>query len=199
MRDIIKALYDIQAIKIGKFTLKSGDISPIYIDLRIIPSYPDVFKKVISVYTRMVKQVQSVDAVAGIMSAGVPFATGICLELNLPLLQIRSEAKSHGTKKMIEGVINATARIVLIDDLISTGASKTKPIEELRKNELVVKDLIVLIDRTNKQSRDVLHNSGVSLHAAFTLHDIYTTLQAMEIEPRDLEIIAQAIDTWEDN
>lgn len=202
LQEIAIDLYQIGAIRIGSFTLKSGDVSPYYLDLRLIPSHPALFKKVIDLYCQVLDRLgSSPKAIAGIMSAGIPFATGVCLERDMNLLQVRSEAKEHGTKKLVEGTIPPQGtEVVLLDDLISTGASKLHPFETLKSLGLEVSDLIVLIDRTaSDQVRVELSEHGLRLHAAGTPEDLFQGLlkHKGKVSPDDLRIIQESLIAWQ--
>lgn len=201
MSKIIDKMYKIGVIKIGQFKLKSGDISPFYIDLRLIPSEPELFKLTIDEYVKLIQGLEyKPAAIAGIMSAGIPFATGIALKLDIPLIQIRKEPKTHGTARLIEGILpKPKSKIVLIDDLISTGASKFGPIEALTEMGFVVEDLIVLIDRTNKKNRDVLKKRGVVIHSAHEIQSLLNSLSKLNIPENDVSIIRGAIREWDSN
>ncbi len=168
-------------------------------DLRLIPSHPTLFELVLSEYCNLVNSLDyKPDAIAGIMSAGVPFATGIAIREKIPLLQIRAEKKAHGTKKMIEGILpNKGSKIVLIDDLISTGVSKLMPTKILRDKGMIVDDLIVLIDRTNSDGKMILKNNKLRLHSSFTLEHILHELKDLNIPTKELKIINEAIKIWD--
>ncbi len=201
MSILIDKMYKLGVIKIGKFKLKSGDISPFYIDLRLIPSEPELFKLTIDAYVTLIQGLgYRPAAIAGIMSAGIPFATGIALKLDIPLIQIRKEPKTHGTARLIEGIFpKPKSKIVLIDDLISTGASKFGPIKALTEMGFVVEDLIDLIDRTNKKNRDVLKKRGVVIHSAHEIQSLLNSLSKLNIRENDVSIIREAIREWDSN
>lgn len=197
LKEIAVDLYRNEVFKIGRFTLKSGDISPFYLDLRLIPSIPDLFTKVVSIYSKIVEELGG-QCIAGIMSAGIPFATGVCLELNLPLLQIRSNVKDHGTKKMVEGIVSPEHEVILLDDLISTGASKLEPYQQLIKLGAKVNHLVVLVDRTSDEKvKQLLQADGLELHSAGTIDDLFEALkESDEVAKEELEQISDAFDKW---
>jgi len=154
-------------IKFGEFTLKSGLKSPIYIDLRQIITYPRLLQQIAEVYLPILRPL-SFDRIAGLPYAAIPIATAISLAGNYPMIYPRKEAKSYGTKAEIEGEYNAGETVVVIDDLATTGGSKFEAIEKLTGAGLVVKDIVVLIDRQSG-AKESLAQAGYSLHAVLTI------------------------------
>jgi len=195
---LISELYQIQSLKIGKFTLKSGDTSPFYIDLRLIPSNPNLFKQVIQIYDDLINNLKyPIGAIAGLISAGIPYATAVCINNSIPLLQIRSNVKDHGTKKIIEGVIpSENKKIVILDDLISTGASKLPAIKALLDLELFVDDIIVLIDRRKVQEPIIFEEKPINVHSYIKLSQIYQEIQNIQLSNIELEEIKSSIHNW---
>ena len=154
-------------IKFGSFTLKSGLQSPIYIDLRQIISYPKLLEQIGAAYLPLLKDLKF-DRIAGLPYAAIPIATAISLQGNYPMIYPRKEAKSYGTKAEIEGEYHAGETVVVIDDLATTGGSKFEAIEKLTGAGLVVKDVVVLIDRQSG-AKESLEQAGFNLHAVLTL------------------------------
>ncbi|MCO7128122.1 orotate phosphoribosyltransferase [Sporolactobacillus shoreicorticis] len=106
------------------FTWASGIKSPVYCDNRLILAYPDVRVDVIDAFVALIKEnYPAAEVIAGTATAGIPHAALIAEAMGLPMAYIRSSAKSHGRKKQIEGIINPRQKVVVIDDLISTGGS----------------------------------------------------------------------------
>jgi uridine monophosphate synthetase len=157
-------------IKFGEFTLKSGLKSPIYIDLRQIITYPKLLQQIANAYLPVLRHLSFV-RLAGLPYAAIPIATAISLAGNYPMIYPRREAKSYGTKAEIEGEYHAGETVVVIDDLATTGGSKFEAIEKLTGAGLIVKDVVVLIDRQSG-AKEALAQAGYSLHAALTISQL---------------------------
>jgi uridine monophosphate synthetase len=157
-------------IKFGEFTLKSGLKSPIYIDLRQIITYPKLLEQIGAAYLPLLKDLKF-DRIAGLPYAAIPIATAISLAGNYPMIYPRKEAKSYGTKAEIEGEYHAGETAAIIDDLATTGGSKFEAIEKLTGAGLVVKDVVVLIDRQSG-AKESLEQAGYALHAVLTIGEL---------------------------
>jgi uridine monophosphate synthetase len=160
-------LLEAGCIKFGSFTLKSGLQSPIYIDLRQIITYPKLLEQVGQAYLPILKNLQF-SRIAGLPYAAIPIATAISLAGNYPMIYPRKEVKTYGTKAQIEGQYQAGETVVVIDDLATTGGSKFEAIEKLTGVGLVVKDVVVLVDRQSG-AKESLEQAGYSMHAVLTI------------------------------
>lgn len=125
--EVAKALLDIEAVKLqpnAPFTWASGIKSPIYTDNRKIISFPEERQVVIAGLVDLIKtHYPDVQVIGGVATAGIPHAAWVAQEMNLPLIYVRAKPKDHGTGKQIEGALTQGQKVVLIDDLISTGGS----------------------------------------------------------------------------
>jgi orotate phosphoribosyltransferase len=182
-RKLIDDLYGIQALKFGEFRLKSGALSPFYVDLRVIISYPPILQAVASRILNLLAPLQF-QRIAGIPYAGLPIATAVSLAGNLPLLYARKEAKEYGTRKAIEGKFEPGETVVLIDDVITDGASKFEAAEPLVQAGLRVKDFAIFLDR-EQGGADRLHDKGFALHSALKVSAVLTHLNEAGVLPSD--------------
>ena len=160
-------LLDAGCIKFGEFTLKSGLKSPIYIDLRQIITYPTLLKQIAEAYLPLLSTLHF-SRIAGLPYAAIPISTAISLAGDYPMIYPRKEVKSYGTKAEIEGKYHAGETVVVIDDLATTGGSKFEAIEKLTGVGLIVKDVVVLVDRQSG-AKESLVQAGYNLHAVLTI------------------------------
>lgn len=167
LTSLADGLLEAGCIKFGSFTLKSGLQSPIYIDLRQIITYPKLLEQIGAAYLPLLKEL-TFDRIAGLPYAAIPIATAISLAGNYPMIYPRKEVKAYGTKAEIEGEYQAGETVVVIDDLATTGGSKFEAIEKLTGAGLVVKDVVVLVDRQSGASES-LAQAGYAMHAVLTI------------------------------
>jgi uridine monophosphate synthetase len=173
--DLITALFDTGCIKFGSFTLASGTQSPIYIDLRRVISYPGLFRKVGQAYAEIVQGL-SFDHIASVPYAALPAGSVVAWQLGVSMIYPRKEVKQHGTGQAIEGSFEAGQTAVMIEDVITTGGSIVTAVEVLRQAGIVVKDVVVLVDR--EQGGDSkMGEIGLALHSVLKIGEIVSVLK----------------------
>ena len=160
-------MYKIKAIKFGSFKLKSGMISPVYIDLRVLVSYPKVLKKIAQAYISILRKINFKRMVA-IPYTALPIVVNISAINNKPWIYTRKEVKDYGIKRPVEGEFKKGERVVMIDDMITTGASKIETVRPLKELGLNIKDIVVLVDR-EQGGKEQIERQGYNFYSVFTI------------------------------
>jgi orotate phosphoribosyltransferase len=168
-------LHEIGAVRLGRFTLHSGRISPIYIDLRLLVSFPEALRQVAQAYAALLGGLRF-DILAAYPYAALPIGTALALETGIPLIYPRKDAKGYGTGKQVEGVWQEGQTALVVEDLITSGDSILQAISSLRSAGLQVRDAVVLIDR-EQGGRALLRQQGYELHAVMTLGGLLAILE----------------------
>jgi len=176
--EIAKILHNIDALKFGVFKLTSGKASPYYIDLRVIPSFPDAFRKICDFFAEQITNqigLKNFDRIAGIPLAGIPFASQIAYNLGKPFLYVRKGVRLHGRKRRVEGILISGDRVLLIDDLVTTGLTLNRAAKAVRAEGGVVRDAVALLDR-EEGGREKLEKNGTNFHALLRMSEVAITL-----------------------
>lgn len=164
------------ALKFGAFTLASGKPSPYYIDLRMLPSFPSHFRLVVNALRQAIeKKVTNFDSLASVPTSGLVFGSALAYEMGKPFLYVRKDAKGYGTSKLVEGHLASGAKVVIVDDVATTGLSVSRAVEAIRANGGVVEDVAAVVSRL-EGAEEKLQAMGIRLTAVATIHDIVNSL-----------------------
>ena len=174
--ELIIELHNINAIKFGEFKLKSGIMSPIYLDIRVIISYPKLLQSVVALMWKKISD-QHFDLICGVPYTALPIATVMSVEHNVPMVMRRKEVKEYGLKKAIEGNFQPDQNVLVVEDLVTSGSSVFETIAPLEHEGLKVTDIVVLIDR-EQGGRQHTSKKGYNLHSVFTISEMLTVLEA---------------------
>lgn len=168
LMSIGEILLERKLLLIGNFILTSGKSSPYYLDLRRLPSYPE-FNEVVNLAIEKVKNLD-VDMIIGIATGGVPLASFIACRLGKPMGYVRLEKKGYGADKLLEADVKGR-KVLVVDDVATTGSSIERAIEEIRKNGGIANEALVIVDR-KEGAKERLEKIGVRLNVIFTIEDI---------------------------
>lgn len=173
--ELTRSLFEIGVIKFGEFKLKSGIVSPFYFDMRCVISHPSILKAMADLYIEKCGGLEF-SRIAGIPFTGLPIATAISLGAGYPMVFGRGEAKRYGVSRQVEGSFDAGERVLIIDDVITDGKSKLEYVDILVKNGLVVRDILVFLDR-EQGGRGNMGKRDITLHAVCTVTQLLESLR----------------------
>lgn len=168
------------SLKFGTFKLASGILSPYYVDLRLIPSNPEAFQRTVAMYRSVLEPdlIKRTQRLAGVPTAGIAYAAVVALTLSKPFLYVRKEQKEHGREKRIEGLLQPGDRVVVLDDVVTTGKSVLEAADAIRAEGGIVDDAVVLLDRQQGAEANLRRNQ-VHLHSFTTMRRIADELLSL--------------------
>ena len=165
-------------IKFGEFTLASGKQSSYYVDLRLVPSYPIEFRKMVKFLENEIEQdigLDNFDSIVSVPTGGLVIASALAIETVKPLIYVRSKPKDYGTSKSVEGKIHEGMKVVMIDDVATTGGSVVNAIKSLKEVNISVKDAYVIVNRM-EGADEALLELGVKIHSILNILQITEAL-----------------------
>jgi len=171
-------LYKIDALKFGVYQLSSGKQSPYYIDLRVIPSFPDAFREICEFYVQQMTEeigLNNFDRIAGIPLSGIPFASQVAYNIKKPFLFIRRDIKLYGRERRVEGILISGDKVLIVDDLLTTGLTLKRAVEAVRAEGGIITDAIIFLDR-EEGGKELLEKNGVKVHTLLNVSEVADTL-----------------------
>lgn len=166
--EVAQALLAIQAVVFTPhepITFKSGITSPVYIDNRRLPYWPDAWRVVIGGFQRLIAAHNiTFDVLAGIAAAGIPHSAALAYTLEVPSVFVRSQPKEHGTRSQVEGGDVSKKRVLLIEDLVTTGGSSLAGVEALRAAGATVQDCLCITSYGFEEAAKAFDAAHVRLH-----------------------------------
>ncbi|MGA9290714.1 MAG: orotate phosphoribosyltransferase [Anaerobacillus sp.] len=200
MKSIAKALLDIKAVSLQPkqpFTWSSGLLSPIYCDNRLTLSYPSVRKEIAKGLVRLVKdQYPEAEVIAGTATAGIPHAAWVSDQLDLPMVYVRGSAKGHGKGNVIEGKIAVGQKVVVIEDLISTGGSAIDAVKQLQSAGATVLGVAAIFTYGMEKGREQFSTESIQWDTLTNFDELLTcAVEKGMIEQREV----QSLLNWRDN
>lgn len=179
-KDVAKKLVEINAIKLNPdqpFKWASGMFSPIYCDNRTILSYPAFRTEIKKSLALKAAELGTFNKIAGVATAGIAHGALIADELNLPFIYIRSNAKSHGTRSQIEGVIELGDRCLVVEDLISTGGSSIAAVEVLKSQNIEVAGVIAIFSYAFDKAEQNFANAQCQYKSLSNYHELIEVIK----------------------
>ncbi|MGI9566660.1 MAG: orotate phosphoribosyltransferase [Nitrosopumilus sp.] len=174
VKEFATFLYQKEVIRFGDFVLASGRKSSYYVDLRLIPSYPHEFRKMIKYLENEITQkigLDKFDSIVSVPTGGLVIASALAIETVKPLIYVRSKPKDYGTSKSVEGKIQEGMKVVMIDDVATTGGSVAKAIKSLKDEKISVSDAFVIVNRMEGADKALLE-LGVKMHSILDILQI---------------------------
>ncbi len=190
-------LYKNNIIKFGNFTLSSGKNSSYYIDLRLVPSYPQQFRKMIKNLQDLIDKktgLENFDALVSVPTGGLVIASALAIETVKPLIYVRNKSKDYGTSKLIEGKLSPNMKLVMIDDVATTGNSVLNGIKQLQEAGSMISESYVIVNRLENANK-AMELVGVKLYQLTDILEITKILfEEHLIDEEILEKIKKQVD-----
>ena len=168
-KELIKLLKDNQVVKYGKFTLSSGKESNYYVDMKRAITDPEILSKVAEIISKKIDALK-IDRVAGPALGAIPIVTAVSVVSSIPMLMIRKSKKDYGTSELIEGNLQNGDRVIVLEDVTTTGNSLIKAVKAVISNGGIVEKAFVVVDR-DEGAIDNLKMEGVDLEPIVSVRD----------------------------
>jgi orotate phosphoribosyltransferase len=188
VKEFTTFLFKNEIIKFGDFTLASGKKSSYYVDLRLVPSYPHEFRKMVKYLENEITQdigLEKFDSIVSVPTGGLVIASALAIETVKPLIYVRSKPKDYGTSKSVEGKIHDEMKVVMIDDVATTGGSVVNAIKSLKEVNIVINDAYVIVNRM-EGANEALEELGVKMHSILDILQITEILHEQNLIDQEI-------------
>ena len=188
VKEFATFLYEEKIIRFGDFTLASGKKSPYYIDLRLVPSFPHEYRKMIKELQNLIAEdigFENFHSLVSVPTGGLVVAASLATEIVKPLIYVRKEAKEHGTGKAVEGVTCQDMKLLMIEDVVTSGGSVINAIKSIKEEKMTVTDAYAVVDRM-EGATEALQAEGVKLHSLLTIKQIAESLFEQKLITEDV-------------
>ena len=188
VKEFATFLYEKKIIRFGDFTLASGKKSPYYIDLRLVPSFPHEYRKMIKRLQNLIAEdigFENFHSLVSVPTGGLVVAASLATEIVKPLIYVRKQAKEHGTSKAVEGVTCHDMKLLMIEDVVTSGGSVINAIKSIKEEKMIIKDAYAIVDRM-EGATEVLQAEGVKLHSLLTIKQIAESLFEQKLITEDI-------------
>ena len=188
VKEFATFLYKKEIIKFGDFTLASGKKSSYYVDLRLVPSHPIEFRKMVKYLENEIVQdigLDNFDSIVSVPTGGLVIASALAIETVKPLIYVRSKPKDYGTSKSVEGEIHEGMSVVMIDDVATTGGSVVNAIKSLNKVNISIKDAYVIVNRM-EGADEALLELDVKMHSVLNILQITEALYEQNLVDKNI-------------
>ena len=188
VKEFATFLYEKKIIRFGDFTLASGKKSPYYIDLRLVPSFPIQYRKMIKGLQNLIAEdieFENFHSLVSVPTGGLVVAASLAPEIVKPLIYVRKQAKEHGTGKAVEGITCQDMKLLMIEDVVTSGGSVINAIKSIKEEKMFVTDAYAIVDRM-EGATETLQAEGVKLHSLLTINDITQSLFEQKLITEDI-------------
>ena len=196
VKEFVTFLHQKEIIKFGNFTLASGKSSSYYVDLRLVPSYPHEFRMMVKYLENQITEeigLENFESIVSVPTGGLVIGSALAIETVKPLIYVRSKPKDYGTSKSVEGKIHDGMKVIMIDDVATTGGSVVNAIKSLTEVNVSIKDAYVIVDRM-EGADEALAELGVKMHSILNILQIAEVLYEQKmIEVEILEKVKKQI------
>jgi orotate phosphoribosyltransferase len=179
-QELAKKIYEVSHLT-GEFKLRSGIVSNEYFDKYQFESRPELLLAIAENFQKMILEpnfadlkIEDFDLLAGLEVGGIPIATALGISLNKPIVFVRKKAKDYGTAKLVEGLPIENRRLLIVEDVVTSGGQIIISVEELRKKGAKIEKAICVIDR-EQGGKEALQNAGIELISLFTMSELKAT------------------------